>query len=497
MQILRLHWRSLMPWDRSPDNHLTSAQRRDYLMASLGWFRDLLMLIFSLLLLAITGLLVTDSGFAVAPMVGSWSVLPVSLIIIATFCMMWTLRHWTTMSYRRALLSLVISLAVAWVVALGCIEGIARRDGVFLRTAKAGGRRTIFTAMRLARVETILAVALYVCVGLLAGLRHRPWLLIVIVLFQATVYICGPIAAMWNLRAQAVPGQEYRRRFAERRVRTARRRRAAWAPFPRPAAAALTALCVGGVTSAFVFPVSLLHTTTAARGAVVAPTASGGTQVYVKLGSSGAGAYYPVTSAHLSDRTLSFDTSSLLLLGEVLQAAADGGHISQVSLAFRAPGATGHPVTETFAAAVVSSLEEHLSGAPSGRVSLLLPGGSGAAGTRRDAGPFSGPPARGPARAEVTMGPGGRSYAVTAVTISQAASGAPLELSFTTSALPLLDGLYEGLGTTIPVLTFSVRSGTRGLLLSRTFSGLSVGSFAEKRSTSLSGTATLVVPPAA
>ncbi len=82
-------------------------------------------------------------------------------------------------------------------------------------------------------------------------------------------------------------------------------------------------------------------------------------------------------------------------------------------------------------------------------------------------------------------------------TISQAASGAPLDLSFTTSALPLLDGLFEGLGAAIPVLTLSVRCGTRGLLLSRTFSGLSVGSFAEKRSTSLSGTATLVVPPAA
>jgi hypothetical protein len=484
-----------MPWDRSPDNHLTAAQRRDYLMASLGWFRDLLMLVFSLLLLVITGLLATDSGFAVSPMVGSWSVLPVSLIIIATFCMMWTLRHWTTMSYRRALLSLVISLAVAWVVALGCIEGIARRDGVFLRTAKAGGRRTVFTAMRLARVETILAVALYVCVGLLAGLRHRPWLLIVIVVFQATVYICGPIAAMWNLRAQAVPGPEYQRRFADRRLRAARRRRAGWAPFPRPAAAALTALCVGGVTSAFVFPVPLLHATTAAtRGAAVARAGSPGTQVYVMLGSS---AYYPVTSAHLSDRTLSFDTSSLLLLGEVLQAAADGGHVSQVSLAFRAPGAGGHPAAETFSAAVVTSFEEHLSGPPSGRISLLLPGGSGAAGTRRDAGPFSGPPASGPARVDVTMEPGGPSYAVTAVTISQAASGAPLDLSFTTSALPLLDGLFQGLGAAIPVLTLSVRSGARGLLLTRTFSGLSVGSFAEKRSTSLSGTATLVVPPAA
>jgi hypothetical protein len=60
MQILRLHWRSLMPWDRSPDNHLTAAQRRDYLMASLGWFRDLMMLGFALLLLVVTGLLLSD-----------------------------------------------------------------------------------------------------------------------------------------------------------------------------------------------------------------------------------------------------------------------------------------------------------------------------------------------------------------------------------------------------------------------------------------------------
>ena len=130
MQILRLHWRSLMPWDRSPDNRLTAAQRRDYLTASLSWFRDLLMLVFSLLLLVITGLLATHSGFAVAPLNGSQSLLPLSLIIIATITMMCTLRHWTTMSFRRAVLSLVISLSVTWVIALGCIEGVARRDGV-------------------------------------------------------------------------------------------------------------------------------------------------------------------------------------------------------------------------------------------------------------------------------------------------------------------------------------------------------------------------------
>ena len=138
MQILRLHWRSLMPWDRSPDNHLTAAQRRDYLMASLGWFRDLLMLGFALLLLVISGLLLSGAKFALMPLAGDKSLLPMSLIIIATICMTWTLLHWTTMSGRRAVLALVISLSASWITALACIEGMSRREGVFLRTSKTG-----------------------------------------------------------------------------------------------------------------------------------------------------------------------------------------------------------------------------------------------------------------------------------------------------------------------------------------------------------------------
>ena len=502
MQILRLHWRSLMPWDRSPDNHLTSAQRRDYLMASVGWFRDLLMLAFSLLLLTITGLLATHSGFAVSPLDGSRSLLPLSLIFIATICMMWTQRHWTTLSFRRALLSLVISLSVTFVIALGCIEGIARRDGVFLRTSKSGGRRTIFTALRLTRWETVLAVALYVAVGLLADLRHRPWLLIFLIFLQATVYLCGPIVSVWNLRAQGVQGRERRRAFAERRLRALRRRRTR-ALLPRPAAAALTAVCVGGVTSAFIAPVALLHATTVTRGAVTAQSllASAGTEIYLKLGSSAAGpgrTYYPITSARLSDRALSFDTSSLALLGEVLRAAADGGRIAQVSLAFRTPGPNGRPATElvdTFTTAVVTSFTEHLSGAPAGTISLTLPPASTAGAVQR-AGPF-GSLAGPSAAASVNTGTAASSYPVTAVTLSQAAPGTPLDLSFTTSALPLLQSIFrtQGAGAAIPVLTLTVRTEAGGSALWHTFSGLTVSSFSENLSGSLSGTATLVVRP--
>ena len=127
------------------------------------------------------------------------------------------------------------------------------------------GRRRIRTALRLTRVETILAAALYSATGLLATSQHRPWLLLFIIFLQATVYLCGPIASVWNLWALGVPGPEYQRRFEKRRLRAERRR--AWARLPRPAAAgaALTALCAGGVASAFLAPVPLLHTAVTRR----------------------------------------------------------------------------------------------------------------------------------------------------------------------------------------------------------------------------------------
>jgi hypothetical protein len=84
---------------------------------------------------------------------------------------------------------------------------------------------------------------------------------------------------------------------------------------------------------------------------------------------------------------------------------------------------------------------------------------------------------------------------VTAVSLAQARRGGPLQLTFTTSALPLLSAIFqaEGAGTPIPALTLSVRAGTGSRALWHTFSGLTVSSFAETLSGSVSGTATLVV----
>jgi len=497
MQIFRLHWRSLMPWDRSPDNHLTSRQRRDYLMACLGWGRDLLMFGFAVLLLVTTGLLLSGSQFALMPFGGDRSLLPMSLIVIATICMMWTLRHWTTMSHRRALLGLMISLSATWITALACIEGLTRRDGVFLRTSKTGSsHQRLRTALRLSRFETLMTVALYISAGLLASSAHPPWLLIVIIAIQGTVYLCAPIASFWNQLAQRVPALPYRQRFEQRRLRQARRGRPP-VPLLGPAVAALFAVGVGGMAGAFLSPSALVSANAFNQRAVF--HSSTDTQVYVKLGSalSKQASYYPVTSVELSqplssasgspDRlNLSFDTSSLVLLDEVFRDDVARRAVPVLTLLARNQGASGLMATtkaaDTFFKAIVTSFHENLSGSPTGRVSLSLPAQGRLLTSPQDvrnAGASAHTAAASTASTTAVYAEVGTaraiSYPVTSVELSQPATSSPksralFSLSFQTSSLALLDEILRGgvPGRGISVLTLIVREAGTGARASQT-----------------------------
>ena len=246
MQILRLHWRSLMPWDRSPDNHLTAAQRRDYLMASFGWFRDLLMLGFALLLLLISGLLLSGAKFALMPLAGDKSLLPMSLIMIATICMTWTLRHWTTMSASPSRVGPRHQPVRQLDNRAGLYRGDVTTRGRVLadiedrsRGASAAQGFALGRAGRLAGGGSV-----RVRRAARHGLRIHPILLIFIISLQGTVYLCAPIAALWNLRAQRVPAVEFRRRYQEQLARMSGDRRRS-GRIAKPVAAVLLAAAIG------------------------------------------------------------------------------------------------------------------------------------------------------------------------------------------------------------------------------------------------------------
>jgi hypothetical protein len=337
---------------------------------------------------------------------------------------------------------------------------------------------------------------------------------------------------LWNLRAQRVPVITYRRRFEERRLRQGRRR---W-PLSRvlgPVTATLLALGVGGVTSAFVAPAALLRATVVHHKAISVQallSSSSDTEVYIKLApaSSKQAPYYPVSSVSLSkpvssSRTspvalsLSFETSTLALLDEVIRDDSSGTGISALTLVIRKPGRAGGSgtteVTDMFYKDFVSSFEESLSGSPAGNVTLSL-SSLGHVLTAPKAvgslGPFPKAPLSSPASttdAYVSLGPTSSKhrsyYPVTLVELSQPGSSSPtapaqLNLSFETSSLAVLDEVLRdsGPGRAISGLTLVVgKSGPSGrpttIELTATFRKAVVSSFDETLSGAPVGKVTL------
>ena len=72
IQILRMHWRSLLPGRQGRENHLTNSQRWAYLAGGIQWYGDLLGLIFLVFLLAGAWNLASGGGELFRKLTPSW-----------------------------------------------------------------------------------------------------------------------------------------------------------------------------------------------------------------------------------------------------------------------------------------------------------------------------------------------------------------------------------------------------------------------------------------
>ena len=70
---------------------------------------------------------------------------------------------------------------------------------------------------------------------------------------QATVFLCAPVAALWNVRAQRVPAAVYRKRYADQTARQARRPVRTFATLGF-AGGLLAAACAGALVAIFASP---------------------------------------------------------------------------------------------------------------------------------------------------------------------------------------------------------------------------------------------------
>ncbi len=221
IQILRKHWRSLLPWDRSPANRLSLAQRTDYMLGGLQWFTDFITVAFTLLLALSAGLVLAGRPLPFRPFAGAALLLPVIIAATGLLRAVWALRHLTHISTRRALFAFANWMGLSWTVGLACAKGLVRREGVFLRTPKWRGRGGLVAALRETRIESAMAGGLWAAAAGLMAMRRPGPMLPSLALWQGAVYASAPLMAWMNLHTELSARLERRRRSEDRRERLA------------------------------------------------------------------------------------------------------------------------------------------------------------------------------------------------------------------------------------------------------------------------------------
>jgi cellulose synthase/poly-beta-1,6-N-acetylglucosamine synthase-like glycosyltransferase len=256
VQILRLHWRSLMPWNRDPDNRLSRSQRLAYLSGGVQWFGDLLGLAFLAFLLVAAASVVLGGTLIVRRLSPLLLIVVPALTLLALLRAVGGVRRAGGGTWREAFGAFVIWLALGLTVARACVRGAVEPVGVFLRTPKTRGDTSLRESLRMNRVEAVLgALSLAAAVAVFARNRgSNTWVVAAMLAIAGSGYLAAPTNSLAALRAD-LPERLRRRRATERarawtRVATgARGRRLGGAVIVLGAAAAAVVLLAPSTAS--------------------------------------------------------------------------------------------------------------------------------------------------------------------------------------------------------------------------------------------------------
>jgi glycosyltransferase involved in cell wall biosynthesis len=218
IQILRMHWRSLIPGRQSRENHMSTAQRWAYLAGGVQWYGDFLGLAFLAFLLAGAANEALGGGALFRKLtVFLVATVPV-LVVLGLVRAVALLRRGTGASWRDALGAFFIWQSTSLVVARASVLGLFARKAAFLRTPKTSEQAKWWEALRANWAESLLA--LLGLAGIAAALT-RPtqlsgWLLAALLVFPTLGMAAAPFNS-WAARRAALPAALRARRTTEYR----------------------------------------------------------------------------------------------------------------------------------------------------------------------------------------------------------------------------------------------------------------------------------------
>ena len=216
IQILRRHWRSLIPGRTSRHNHLTAAQRWAYLAGAIQWYGDLLGLFFFVFLLAGSANLATGDGQVFRRLTPLLFTTVPGLFALGLVRAVALLRRGTGATWREAIGALFIWQSTSLTVAKAFLLGLFARKAAFLRTPKTSERARWWQALKANWAESMLA--LLGAVGIAGALSKAPQksglLLAGLLVFPALGMAAAPFNS-WAARRASLPPQLRERRRSE------------------------------------------------------------------------------------------------------------------------------------------------------------------------------------------------------------------------------------------------------------------------------------------
>jgi glycosyltransferase involved in cell wall biosynthesis len=206
IQILRMHWRSLLPGRETPANRMSIGQRWSYLSGGLQWYGDLLGLLFLVFLLAGATNLATGGGELFRKLTAFLVATVPVLVLLGLVRAVALLRRGTGASWRDALGAFFIWQSTSLVVARASVLALFARKAAFLRTPKTSEKQKWWEALRANWAESALALLGLVGIGFaLSRVTELAGILLAGLLLFPTLGMAAAPFNSWAAQRAALP----------------------------------------------------------------------------------------------------------------------------------------------------------------------------------------------------------------------------------------------------------------------------------------------------
>jgi hypothetical protein len=149
-----------MPWSHwiNPSNHLSLKQRYFYLMGSLQYFNEVLILCFTILLIFGAGFALIPQASPVSPIPATSLLLLVFFLLLGMWRFLWLLRSTMKLSPTEIIQALASFYSLSWTSSFACIRGLVQLKTNSQRTAFRQSRFGILHAQGINQWKTMLRV---------------------------------------------------------------------------------------------------------------------------------------------------------------------------------------------------------------------------------------------------------------------------------------------------------------------------------------------------